>query len=100
MLNKNNENNTNEVAKTNNTGVAKTNAGSSYITAILEETKRGFLEANAGMDFDFVRMGEWLTVNKKGNFVEKEDENISYGDAVDVVFGYGEQRWSLWGHDD
>lgn len=72
----------------------------SYIAAILEETKQGFLEANAGMDFDFVRMGDWLTVNKKGNFVEKDDEEISYGDTLDVVFGHGEQRWSLWGHDD
>jgi hypothetical protein len=89
----------NEVANTSQKNeVAATNK--SYITAILEETKQGFLEANQGMDFDFVRMGDWLTVNKKGNFVEKEDEEVSYGDSVDVVIGYGEQRWSLWGHDD
>ena len=37
-----------------------------YISAILEETKQGFVEANNGLDMDFVRMGEWLAVNKKG----------------------------------
>lgn len=88
----------NEVAETKKNEVATTNK--SYITAILEETKQGFLETNQGMDFDFVRMGDWLSVNKKGNFVEKEDEEVSYGDTIDVVIGYGEQRWSLWGHDD
>ncbi|MEN2464953.1 hypothetical protein [Ornithinibacillus sp. JPR2-1] len=88
----------NEVATTQKNEVAATNK--SYITAILEETKQGFLEANQGMDFDFVRMGDWLTVNKKGNFVEKEDEEVSFGDSIDVVIGYGEQRWSLWGADD
>lgn len=72
----------------------------SYISAILEETKQGFLEANAGMDFDFVHMGEWLSRNSKGDFVEKEDETVNYGDTIDVVVGHGEQRWSLWGFDD
>ena len=93
------ETNQNEVV-VQNTAVAKTNAGSNYITAILEETKQGFTEANAGLDMDFVRMGEWLTVNKKGNFVEKDDENVTYGDSIDVVIGYGEQRWSVWGKQD
>ena len=69
-----------------------------YISAILEETKQGFVEANNGLDMDFVRMGEWLAVNKKGNFVEKDDENVMYGDNIDVVIGYGEQRWSVWGN--
>ena len=71
--------------------------GSNYITLILEETKRGFVEANAGLDLDFVRMGDWLVINKKGNFQEKDDESVQYGDTIDVVVGYGEQRWSLWG---
>ncbi|MDZ5608605.1 hypothetical protein U2I54_16260 [Bacillus pseudomycoides] len=93
------ETNQNEVVVQNN-AVAKTNNGSNYITAILEETKQGFIEANNGLDMDFVRMGEWLTVNKKGNFVEKDDENITYGDSIDVVIGYGEQRWSVWGKQD
>lgn len=96
-VNENIEENKNEVATQKNE-VATTNK--SYITAILEETKQGFLEANQGMDFDFVRMGDWLSVSKKGNFVEKEDEEVSYGDTIDVVIGYGEQRWSLWGHED
>ena len=64
------ETNQNEVVVQNN-AVAKRNDGSNYISAILEETKQGFVEANNGLDMDFVRMGEWLTVNKKGNFVEK-----------------------------
>ncbi|PDY30982.1 hypothetical protein COM84_04645 [Bacillus thuringiensis] len=93
------ETNQNEVVVQNN-AVAKRNDGSNYITAILEETKQGFVEANNGLDMDFVRMGEWLTVNKKGNFVEKDDENVMYGDNIDVVIGYGEQRWSVWGKQD
>ena len=91
------ETNQNEVVVQNN-AVAKRNDGSNYISAILEETKQGFVEANNGLDMDFVRMGEWLTVNKKGNFVEKDDENVMYGDNIDVVIGYGEQRWSVWGN--
>lgn len=68
-----------------------------YITSILEENKRNFLEDNAGLDLDFVRMGDWLKMNKKGNFVEKDNEEVSYGDQIDVVIGYGEKRYTLWG---
>ncbi|MEH7457562.1 hypothetical protein V7183_10095 [Bacillus sp. JJ1127] len=93
------ETNQNEVV-VQNTAVAKTNNGSNYISAILEETKQGFVEANNGLDMDFVRMGDWLTINKKGNFVEKDDENVMYGESIDVVIGYGEQRWSVWGLED
>lgn len=89
----------NEVAATGNTALAKSPAGSNYISMILEETKRGFVEANAGLDLDFVRMGDWLVINSKGNFVEKDDEAVTYGDSIDVVVGYGEQRYSLWGHE-
>jgi hypothetical protein len=89
----------NEVAVKKEGTVAAVNQGSNYISTILEETKRGFVEANAGLDMDFVRMGDWLTVNKKGNFVEKDNEEVSYGDSIDVVVGYGEQRWSLWGNE-
>ncbi|MFJ5716569.1 hypothetical protein [Neobacillus sp. NPDC093127] len=92
------EQNTNQVAEKEE---AKTpvvqQAGSNYITQILEETKNGFIEANQGLDLDFVRMGDWLSVNKKGNFQEKDDEAVQYGDTIDVVVGFGEQRWSLWG---
>jgi hypothetical protein len=95
-----NQNVQNEVAETKTAAPATQAAGSNYISMILEETKRGFVEANAGLDLDFVRMGDWLVINSKGNFVEKEDENISYGDTLDVVVGYGEQRYTLWGHED
>ncbi|PNK37233.1 hypothetical protein CBR55_17760 [Bacillus thuringiensis] len=93
------ETNQNEVVVQNN-AVTKTNTGSNYITTILEETKQGFVEANNGLDMDFVRMGDWLTINKKGNFVEKDDENVIFGESIDVVIGYGEQRWSVWGLED
>lgn len=88
----------NEVATTNESQVAPTNHGA-YITKILEETKRGFIEANAGLDMDFVYMGDWLTINKKGAFVERDDEEANYGDSIDVVIGHGEKRYSLWGNE-
>jgi hypothetical protein len=70
-----------------------------YIMQILDESKREFVEVNVGMDLDYVRVGEWLKLNKKGNYVESGDENVSYGDKVDVVVGMGEQRYMLWGKD-
>ncbi|WP_332648828.1 hypothetical protein [Lysinibacillus sp. 54212] len=91
--------NTGEIVEKKTNAVATQATGSSYITMILEETKRGFIEANAGMDLDFVRMGDWLTIDSKGNFVEKDDDTVKYGDSIDVVVGYGEQRYSLWGHE-
>jgi len=97
MTNENTEATNNEVVTAEKNEVA--NPNQSYIAAILEETKRGFLEVNEGMDFDFVHMGEWLSRDSKGNFVEKEDETVNYGDSVDVVVGYGEKRYSLWGFD-
>lgn len=90
----------NEVAETKTTAVAATPAGSNYISMILEETKRSFVEMNQGLDLDFVRMGDWLTIDGKGNFAEKDDDSVTYGDNIDVVVGYGEQRYSLWGHED
>jgi hypothetical protein len=91
--------NKNEVAETKTQTPATVAAGSNYISMILEETKRGFVEANAGLDLDFVRMGDWLVIDSKGNFVEKDDDTIKYGDNLDIVVGYGEQRYSLWGHE-
>lgn len=88
----------NEVAETKKNEVATTNQ--SYISNILEATKQGFLEENAGLDFDFVHMGEWLSLNKKGDFVEKDNEDVKYGESIDVVIGLGEKRYSLWGFDD
>lgn len=42
-------------------------------------------------------MGSWLTVDKKGDFVDKDDDSIKYKDHIDVIIGKGEKRWSLWG---
>lgn len=88
-----------EVATTKTAAPATQKQGSNYISQILEDTKQSFVEMNQGMDLDFVRMGEWLTIDSKGNFVEKDDEEVKYGESIDVVVGYGEQRYSLWGHE-
>lgn len=68
-----------------------------YITTLLNNTFEDFQKANDGLDLDFVYMGSWLTINKKGDFVDRDDESIIYKDHVDVVIGQGEKRWSLWG---
>src|SRR5690625_6948397 len=52
------------------------------------------------MELDVIHMGEGLSRNSKGNFIEKEDESVNYGDSIDVVVGHGEKRYSLWGFDD
>jgi len=77
--------------------VVKSTVGTAYITKLLTAIKEEFVEANADLDMDFVFMGTWLTIDKKGNFVEKDDETVKYGDSIDVVFGQGEKRWSVWG---
>ena len=71
--------------------------GTAYITQLLTAIKEDFVAANEGLDMDFVFMGTWLTIDKKGNFVEKDDETVQYGDTIDVVVGQGEKRWSAWG---
>lgn len=68
-----------------------------YITTLLSNMMDDFIAANAGLDVDFVYMGNWLVVDKKGNFIEKDDTSVNYGDHIDVVVGQGEKRWSLWG---
>ena len=80
----------NAIATTKSTGAA-------YITQILDGVMSDFMAVNEGLDMDFVYMGSWLVVDKKGNFVEKDDETVKYGDHIDVVIGQGEKRWSLWG---
>lgn len=94
------ENKTTDVVASQNRAVAVKQPN--YITAMLESMKEEFLAANDGLDLDFVYMGEWLVIDKKGNFVEKEAKDdpkkgTNYGDNIDVVIGYGEKRWSLWG---
>lgn len=79
--------------------VAAVPANSNYVAALLEQSKQEFLEVNAGMDLDYVRVGDWLKLNKKGNYVEAADDTVSYGDSIDVVVAQGEQRYMLWGAD-
>lgn len=71
--------------------------GTAYITQLLNNTFEDFQKANDGLDLDFVYMGSWLVVDKKGAFVDKDDESVKYSDHIDVIIGKGEKRWSLWG---
>jgi len=84
-----------EIAKKEETAVATNQLP--YAVALLTEMKKNFVAANAGLGLDFVYMGQWLVVNKKGNFVERDDDSVNYGDAIDVVIGMGEERFVLWG---
>lgn len=86
------------IAKASETAVATTqNTGAAYITQLLNNTFEDFQKANDGLDLDFVYMGSWLVVDKKGDFVDKDDDTIKYKDHIDVIIGKGEKRWSLWG---
>ncbi|WP_371374466.1 hypothetical protein [Sporomusa aerivorans] len=83
-----------------NNSVATVAVSTNYITAMLENIKNDFLAVNEGMDFDFVNIGTWLSIDSKGNFVEKDSNDAvvaNYTDSFDVVVGYGEKRWTLWG---
>lgn len=68
-----------------------------YITQLLNSVFEDFKQANDGLDLDFVYMGSWLVIDKKGNFIDKDDDTKKYGDHIDVIIGQGEKRWSLWG---
>ena len=61
--------------------------GAAYITTLLNNTFEEFQKANDGLDLDFVYMGSWLTVDKKGDFVDKDDDSIKYKDHIDVIIG-------------
>lgn len=89
----------NEVAATATAELAKSRAGSNYVVQMMQAVQQEFLEANAGMDLDYVRAGEWLKLNKKGNYVESADDTVSFGDTLEVVVAQGEQRYMLWGAD-
>ena len=82
------------------TAIAEVKGAPAYATQMLEQMKADFIDANAGLDLDFVYMGSWLVFDKKGNFHEKDNEDIKYGDHIDVLIGQGEKRWSLWGLQD
>lgn len=71
--------------------------GTAFITQLLNDTFNDFQRANDGLDLDFVYMGSWLTIDKKGDFVDRDDDSVRYKDHIDVVIGKGEKRWSLWG---
>ena len=86
------------IAKASEGAVAVPQAmGTAYITQLLNNTFEDFQKANDGLDLDFVYMGSWLVVDKKGAFVDKDDESVKYSDHIDVIIGKGEKRWSLWG---
>ena len=72
-------------------------AGAAYITTLLNKTFEEYQKANDGLDLDFVYMGSWLVVDKKGDFVDRDDDSVKYKDHIDVIIGKGEKRWSLWG---
>lgn len=105
--NKNNQNEGTEEVKEEQALVSKGEsdlqeaaANTSIIAGILEATKQEFLIANAGLDLDYVYIGDWLKVSKKGDFIERDDEDINYGDSIDVVIAQGEKRWTLFGEED
>jgi len=75
-------------------------ANESFIVDILESIKEDFLAVNAGLDLDFVYIGDWLKISKKGDFVERDNEDVNYGDSIDVVIAQGEKRWTLFGEQD
>lgn len=90
----------NAIVQAGNTAVEARKDGGAYVTGLLQAMAEDFKAVNDGLDMDFVRMGTWLVVNKKGVFLEKDDESVKYGDTIDVVIGQGEKRWSLWGEKD
>lgn len=72
-------------------------SNANYIALAIQAKQQGFLEANEGLDLDYVRMGQYLKISKKGNFVEARDETVGYGDNIDVVIAKAEKRFTLWG---
>ncbi len=88
---------TTDVAVANSTAVAKT--GQAFITAMFEKMRDDFLKANDGLGLDFVHLTSWLSINAKGQFVDKDNADLNYGDCLDVVIASGEERYSLWGKD-
>ncbi|NIK67905.1 hypothetical protein [Paenibacillus sp. BK720] len=86
----------NQVVAAGNNVPAVVNA-SNYIALAIQAKVEGFLAANEGLDLDYVRMGSYLKISKKGNFVESHDDTVSYGDNIDVVVAKAEKRWTLWG---
>lgn len=88
-----------EVAKPNESVPSKTEA---FVATLVNSKRAGFLAANAGLDLDFVYFTKWLSINSKGQFVEKVGEGTGqvFGDEIDVIIAKGEQKFSLWGKED
>jgi len=72
----------------------------SYAVRVIRKLKDEFMKANEGLGLDYVYMGQWLVVNKKGQFVERDNPTTNYGDKIRVVIGAGEERYTLWGKQD
>jgi len=87
-----------EVVKTEKQEVKK-NEVASYVGNLIKNAQESFLAANQGFELDFVYMGTWLAVNSKGQFYDKDDESINFGDSINVVLGGAEQRFMLWGRE-
>lgn len=79
--------------KAEETAPAKIN----FSPAKFSQIKEDFISANASLGLDFVYIGQWLVVNKKGQFVERDAPEVKYGDSIDVVIGAGEERFTMWG---
>ncbi len=58
----------NAIATTSGTALIPVKQGAAYITNILKGIMDAFIAANDGLDMDFVYMGSWLVIDKKGNF--------------------------------
>ena len=88
-----------EVAKVEKQEVAQKpkNEVASYVGNLIKSMQESFLEANQGFELNFVYMGTWLMVNSKGQFYDKDNEEINFGDSINVVLGGAEQRFMLWG---
>lgn len=74
--------------------------GANYVELAVRQVMQDFLAINEGLDLDFVRMGDYIRINKKGKFYDSADESNVFGDYIDVVIIQGEQRYTLWGNED
>lgn len=106
MMNEQKENQASTALQTTTTGaVATVSSNKGFAAAVLQAIRADFIAVNEGLDMDFVYMAQWLVIDKKGIFVEKDgkddkDTRVAYGDTIDVVIAQGEKRWTLWGMKD
>jgi hypothetical protein len=72
-----------------------------YISVLVGQMQQAFNELSADLNLGFVRLGDWLSFDGVGNFVEHATkgtpQEINLGNSIDVVIAGGEARWSLWG---